>query len=189
MSDPLVAKMTPTQWVFELEGLASLDERKYQDIEALVKIGRSSFIDLMGLNLMPVEDTHEDEFGNEITTLRRPKDTEVMPLALLCGNEAMLSEVTKKNQELQQQEELESKLEGGVIVERTPEELDEFIDDGDVDFPDDPEQMEKFLQWKSPETQSVLKSMVKPLDEKDAHLNTTARAIGPPRKKSRVKVD
>jgi hypothetical protein len=191
IADPVAQNMNATQWLFELEGIALADERKYDDIHSLVKIGRRTLIDLLGLNIMPVSDDTIDNLGNVITTLRRPEDTEVTPLAILCGNETMLSKVYEMHEELAKQDEIEKKIDEGKIVEMTPEALDEFMQgDGDIDFLDgDISLMEKKLKWRSQENRDILSAMVKPLESKDDHLKTPVPVLISKAKKSKVRLD
>jgi len=184
-SDPNIKKMNPTQWLMELESIAVLDERKYDDISALFKVARRNIIDLLGLNLMPVEHTIESDSGEQLVMLRRPEDHEVIPLAILCGNEAILKEISDKNSEMVEQENIDQKEREGTVKVMTPEELDEFIQ-GDLEFPSDPEQLEKVLKWKSEENQMMLKSMVQPLSKKDDHLKTFIG--GRPDRTSKVRI-
>lgn len=182
-SDPRVKEMTPTQWLIEMESLARLDERKYEDIASLFKVARNNIIDLLGLNLMPVEDSVTDDQGNEVFMLRRPEDHEIIPLAIMCGNESMLQEISKKNDEYHKQEELEKKIEEGSVKVMNPEDLDSFMDDGDISFPDDPKQLEKMLKWNSDDTKMALKHLVQPIEKKDEHLK-----VVPVKKASRVRI-
>lgn len=186
MSDPAVQRMTETQWTFELVGLVERDKRRYDDISSIMKTSRSSLIDILGLNLMPVEEDFVDEEGQVYKKLRKPSDDEVMPLSLMCGNETVLSEISKLHKELKSQEELDDKLKRGEAVQMTPEELDSFMDDGDIVFPDNPADLERHLKWNSEENKQILSGMVLPLEEKDRTLETPDVIEGQRKKSSRL---
>jgi hypothetical protein len=177
ISDPAAQRMNSTQWNFELLGLVERDKRKYEDISSIMKVSRNSLIDMLGLNTIPVEESLVDEEGNTYTRLRKPDENEITPLAFLCGNDAVLSKVAESHAELQKQEELEEKEESGKIVMMTPEELDEFMQDDDLIFPDDPEELEKKLKWESFENKEILKHMVKPMNQKDDILNESNPSV------------
>jgi hypothetical protein len=185
MTDPSVAKMTPTQWLFELESLAVLDERRYTDIADLFKLGRDSLIDLLGLNIMPIETMEHDEDGTEYSVLRRPKEHEILPLSLLCGSESIISEVLEKNKQYLEQEELNSSISKANVPD--VEELEEFFGtEDDLEFPDDPVALEKMLKWNSESTKATLKSMVEPMESKDDELFGKVEKTKP---KSKVRID
>lgn len=177
ISDPAAQRMNSTQWNFELLGLVERDKRKYEDISSIMKVSRSSLIDMLGLNTIPVEDTFTDEEGNTFTKLRKPEDNEITPLAFLCGNDSVLSKVAESHAELQKQEELEEKEESGKLVMLSPEELDEFFEEDDLIFPDDPAELEKKLKWESLENKEILKHLVKPMSQKDDILNESNPSV------------
>lgn len=180
VSDPSFKNMNPTQWLFELESLNTVADRRYEDIATLLNLGRKSAIELLGLNIMPVEEDvpieeggGPDGEGGVITRLRPANEHEIVPLVAYVGQAEMLSTIAEKYQEMHLQDELDQKEEEGRIVRLDPDELDEFID-GDIAFPDDPEELKKYLIWNSEETKATLNQLVKPLSEKDIDLISEA---------------
>lgn len=174
--------MNSTQWIFELESLNSLETRKYDDLSSVIKLVRRSIVDLLGLNLMPIEEDlplddggGSDGQGGMITRLRPPKDHEITPLSILCGNKDIVAEMLKLNSQMHDQAELDVKEDAGQLIMRSPDQLDDFFD-GDIQFEDDPELQRKHLIWNSDETQIALNQMVKPMSEKDEDLK---QAISP----------
>lgn len=168
LADPTAQAMNHTQWMYELQGLAQQDERNYKDTEILIKIARNTAIDLLGLNMMPVEEITTDKAtGEEIVRLRQPKESEIIPLSVLTGNEGMVSEILKKHQEIREQEDLDTKLleetssgSGGPTLEDL-EELEQAYED-DLEFiENDP------LAWASAQDRYTIEQMVKPLEDSE----------------------
>ena len=123
--------------------------------------------------------------------LRRPEENEFLPLSILCGNEGVISDIQKKYEEMSNQEELDSKVESGDIVEMSPDELDNFFKEdsaGDILFVEDPNELEKKLKWESADTKQALESLVKPIEEKDKHLETPNLIEGERKQSSRLKL-
>lgn len=148
--------MNDVQMIAELECLQMKEERRGEEIKAV----RNSIINILGLNMVPIEDTTTGK-------LRMPEEHEIMPLAALIGNPEMLSQIGKKHQEMSQQKQVEEDLEregSGEVQEWDPDELEEFINEG-YDSIDDPEAFRKHMLWNSQETQQSLKGMVVPLEE------------------------
>lgn len=194
ISDPAAQAMNPTQWLFELEGLALKDERHYEDVKTFFTVGRRSLIELLGLNIMPVEHEEIDASGAKVVRLKRPEEHEITPLSIFCGNEGVLSKVSELHEAYNKQKELDTKVDQGKIVEMTPEELDEFMregsEEGDIAFlDDDPETLEKKLKWRSQENVDILKALVKPLEEKDKDLISDPSKVLLKAKKSKVRIN
>jgi hypothetical protein len=202
--------MNDTQWLFELESLYAKEEQRYEEIQVLSEVARKGLVSILGLNLMPVEEdipleSIDEEYvgaiGGEriLTKLRHPKDHEFLPLSILMGREEIIAEIIKRQQELHDQEELDSKEESGEIVHMTPEELDAFmndgVDEGDMVFLEDAVDLEKQMIWQSEEIQKINKALVKPMSDKDNDLleldeaASNRRPIKEIKKRSRVTLD
>lgn len=176
--------MNDTQWLFELESLYAKEEQRYEEIQVLSEVARKGLVSILGLNLMPVEEDipledrdaeYQGAIGEDkiFTKLRHPEDHEFLPLSILMGREEIIAEIVKRQQELHDQEEFEDKEAKGEAVHMTPDELDDFMNEGvegDMLFIDDPSDLEKKLIWESEENQKLLKSLVKPYSEKDNDL-------------------
>lgn len=193
--------MNSTQWLFELEGLTRKDEMKYEDIEGLFKISRKVLIDLLGLNIIPIESERVDEQGVAVRDVRPPLDHEFTPLSVMTAREDILNRVKDLYDEMKAQEEAletaETEDEGltledlekkrdlllGRHSENTSESVDdkEFDEEGDIVFPEEPMDFEKQLKWMS--AKNAIKGMIKPLSEKDKELETV-----PERPKSKVRI-
>ena len=135
------------------------EEDRVEEMKALMDITKATMIKLLGLDVVPVEDDNG--------RLRHPKDTEIIPLSLLCGSEAILSEVLERNKQLVEQEKIEEEIEGGTgnpVSEMTADELDELMNDmGDIEFdPDD--DLTKRLEWDSVEAKTMRKQLIQVLD-------------------------
>jgi hypothetical protein len=161
INDPKLNSLSNTQFIYEVESLAFQEELEAEKYKKTAEIIKEALVNYLGLNMVPVEDS-------ETGMLRMPKDNEVMPLAALIGNPEILAQVAKKHEELQQQNEIQDQLEMEELYgeEMSPEELEEFFDDGsDLEFIDNPEEFQKHLIWNSAETQAALNSMVTPLED------------------------
>lgn len=180
MSDPEVQNMNDTQWLFELEGLYVKEEQRIEEIKVLSKVFKKAVVDLLGLNLLPVEEQipiedRDPEYLGAIgeeevyTRLRHPEEHEIIPLAILMGREEMVAEIIKRQKELYEQEDLDRKEEAGDLVHMTPEELEAFMDedDGDLDFIEDSAAREKRMIWESEEYQKMNAALVQPMTSKD----------------------
>ena len=194
--------MNDTQWLFELEGLYAKEEDRYEELRAISKFIKQSVVEMLGLNLMPIEEEIpfeerdpelEGAIGGDsaIRRLRAPNENEIIPLSILMGREEIIAEIIKRQQELHTQEELDSKLEKGDLVQMTPDELEEFMfedrDDGDIAFLDDPELFEKRARWNSEEMQRMNSLLVKPMEDKDKDVDFMEESPPKPsRKRSKV---
>jgi len=149
------------------------DEEKFERANEIAKVVRTELLNMLGLNLMPVED-------EETGLLRAPEVEECVPLALAIGRDEFVQMVLEKRDEFATQERERRKLEleeAGIVptyptegdfVEMTPEELDEFMkSDSDVEFENTPEEVRKFLDWGSKETQLYLENLVLNKDDID----------------------
>jgi len=168
--------MNDLQWLFEFESYASEREEHYEEIKTILNSFKKMFVNLLGLNILPVE---EEEGGR----LRLPGDEEIMPLALIAGNEGFVTTVSERWKDYKEQQEADEAYvdEEYVSIEEVEESLP------DVVFPEDPEEFRKFLIWNSPETRRINETMVKPL-EKDSEESVKSNISRIP-KKSRVQVD
>ena len=183
--------MNDTQWVFELESMNLEDEEKLKQMSELTEVIRESVANMLGLNLLPVED-------EETGLLRKPEQDEYVPLALALGRDDYVKLVMEKREEFANQEQERFKLmeegllspgvssESDGIIERTPEELEEFMkDDGDIDFENTPEEMQKLMDWGSKETQAYLENIVLNKDD----IDETATDLQPARTIGRARQD
>lgn len=151
--------MTDTAWSFEYETLVLREERRVEEVGTLFKAVRKELMNLLGLNLMPME----DEDGK----LRRPTEYEYIPLAVMTAREGFVEAFLQRNEELSQMEEVEKDLEKeeqtGKSDVLTPEELDDFMHE-DITFLDDPEELQRQAVLASPGTKWINKNIVKPLE-------------------------
>lgn len=183
--------MNDTQWVFELESMNLEDEEKLKQMSELTEIIRESVANMLGLNLLPVED-------EETNLLRKPEQDEYVPLALALGRDDYVKMVMEKRQEFSNQELERFKLseEGlrspGVssaasdVNEMTPEQLEKFMeDDGDIEFENTPEEIQKLVNWGSKETQAYMENLI--LDKDD--IDTFATELQPARTIGRARRD
>ena len=169
MTDPSVKEMNNTQWLFELESLYHKEETRYEEMIAIGQIIKHGVATMLGLNLMPVEDkAGVDSNGDDIIKYRRPNENEYLPLALLTGREEVIGEIVKRQKDMADQIELDHKEASGEIKHRTAEELDEFMHDEDDMVFNNPEEMRKYLIWKSQDTKNALKSLVTIVEKEDS---------------------
>ena len=132
ISSSEVRSLNSVQLDFEYEGYIKASETRVEDRIETYKLVKSTLIQLLGLNLMPVLD---DQTGR----LRLPDDGEIMPLSMIIANDAMLKEMTEK---LQQYSEEQKVLEeggsdegvsiGAMYEGTTPEDFEQLV--GDIDF-------------------------------------------------------
>lgn len=167
VTDPRFQEMNETQILWELENVREMDREKYEEFINIGKIVRQSVINVLGLNLMPIE----DEEGN----LRRMREGEFMPLMMGVGQPELLKSIVEKMQELdvieKEAENIELETDPGYEGDRpmTPEELDSFMSGGDIEFVDDPEEFEKYVAWNSVEAHKIRESLIKPLEDDDSY--------------------
>jgi hypothetical protein len=126
----------------------------------MFKAVRKELLNILGLNLMPMED--------ENGLLRRPDENEYIPLAVMTAREGFIEAFVQRNDDLKQQEEAAKDLENEEVLGKSDamseEELDEFMKD-EVIFLDDPEELRKYAIRSAPETQWINKNVIKPLEE------------------------
>ena len=166
ISDPSVKEMNSTQWLFELESLYHREETKFEEYTAIGDIIRKSFISMLGLNLLPIEEQiGVDSLGDPIVRYRRPKDEEILPLTMFVGREEIIKEVLDRQKAMYSQDEYDELEEAGEVKHMTPEELDAFMaDDDDIVF-DDPDEARKKRIWNSEGTRLALNSLVEIVDK------------------------
>ena len=186
LGDPRLQGMNDTQWVFELEAMNLQDKERYDDLRLLADIVKKQVINMLGLNLLPVEDetTH---------LLRQPEENECLPLAVMVGRDDILMAIKQRQEEYQTQEKVREQLAASDVlqdtgesvdtgvVEMTPEELDAFMEDeGDVEFENAPEDFLKTMQWGGRGTQMMLENLVLLKDDlkEDPLADSPARTIG-----------
>lgn len=167
------------------------DERKYEELRTITTVVKKSVINMLGLNLMPMED-------EETGLLRLPEDHESLPLIYGLGSPETVSAILKKREEYFIQEQTRLQVDSGEmpvaaghepVQELTPEELDEFMK-GDIDFENDPDELKESLAWGSQETQQFLESLVLVKDDIDptSMEPQRARTIGQMRRDVRKQV-
>jgi hypothetical protein len=199
--------MNSSQWLCELEGLYYGEDNRVEEMKAIGRLVRLQMVQLLGLNLMPMTEevdsvdlegidprllSPEDaQGGGKVTKLRRATEFEIMPLALLCGNNEVLMELYKKNKEFIEQEEMDQKIESGDKA-MSAEDLEQFMrqnlsPEDDLVFVEDPAKFSQLMKWNSEETQNALAQLVQPMSEKDDYLlQGTPKGPTPLSKKSRV---
>ena len=197
ISDPIVKNMNETQWLFEFEGMRFAEEQKVEEYKALISFIKKGVVSILGLDLLPVEESVESSIdGETITRYRRPNDNEILPLTIYLGQEGILSEVAKRHQELEEQEKAEiastQETSSGEFVSHqlTPEELDDLIGldpdaESDITFPVGSEEARKQAIWNSPATKSYLTNGLMDIRDKDKDLDEFDIIEGP---KTEVKV-
>jgi len=135
------------------------EEDRVEELKAIFDIVKSTTIRLLGLNINPVD----DEDGR----LRPPEDTEIIPLSIFCGTEAVLSGVLERNKQMVEQDKIEAEIEsgaGGPVSEMSADELDALMSDtGDIDF-DDGGDLFGSPDWNSEEARTIRKQLVEVLD-------------------------
>jgi hypothetical protein len=159
ISDPVVKEMNPTQWAFQLLSYNEEQDNRYEEITSLAQLFKTAAINLLGLNIAPIE---EEDPETGVTKLRPPKDHEFTPLSVLLASPEMLSGIIEKHDELQVQEQVDAELEEDIEVP-TAEDLDKEF--GDIEFMEDLETLQKKAAWESPEALHLRKLFI--TDEKE----------------------
>lgn len=153
--------MNDTKWSFEYETLAIKEKRRVDDLEFLLKVVRNELVMLLGLNLLPLEDP-------ETGLLRRPGENEFVPLSIMTAREGFVEAFLSRNEEFMQQEkaaeDLEKEAKSGESEMMSADELDKFMQE-DITFLDNPEELNKYAAWTTPESQWVQNNVVKKLDD------------------------
>lgn len=157
--DTVLDNMNETRWLFEVESLRSFKERSDQEKLDAIQYIKKSVINILGLNLMPIQD-------EKTGLLRRPEDDEIYPLVAAMGREDFIKALAERYEEMTIQEDVKEELDTEMtgLDKMDVDELDEFI--GDIEFVDDPEASRKKSVWHSETTQNYIKSNVLPLEEK-----------------------
>lgn len=179
IGDPRIKGMNDTQWVFEMEALNKEDSERYEDIRMMAEVAKDQFVSALGLNLCPIEDPVTG-------LLRMPESHEIMPLAVMTGRDDVLGMIKERHEDFINQEEVRAQLaqEGedydDGIVELSPEELQQFMEDeGDVEFDSTPEELKKSMGWGDGLTQAYLENLVLNKDDvEEGTLDVAARTIG-----------
>lgn len=137
------------------------EEQRYEDLALMAKAAKKAAIQLLGLNILPVEDA-------ETGLLRVREDHEVIPLLAAICREDIAMEIKKRIEDLSAQElakqELESEDRGEVVIP-TAEDLDNFMN-SDIEFMDDAE-IHRRSVVNSPEYEYISKSVVQTLSADD----------------------
>ena len=196
MNDPLLWGMNSTQVLAELEHLHIEKERREDELLIIGKFVRNAMVNMLGLNLMPIEDPETGLF-------RRPNENEIIPLVAMIGNSELLKVMSERHDALLEQEKLEEEgiPVGEDIQEMSPEELDDYLNE-DLQFVSD-EELEKRLVWNDPHTQNLIKQVVKIREDAENTNNTgqvkdsgksnviieSEEASAPPTEGGRVKLD
>jgi hypothetical protein len=159
VNDSQVSEMNETQWVFELETLNLSEERRYDDLALMAKAAKSTAIQLLGLNILPVED-------EETGLLRMREYHEVVPLLAAVCREEIAKEIKDRIEDMAAQDlaqaEIEQEAAGGPAV-MTADAMDDFMD-SDIEFMDDAEVKRRTIV-NSPEYEYVSSNIVKNLGE------------------------
>ncbi len=187
VSDPVLHDMNPTRWAYEIENANIAEEDRVEELKNVFEIIRTTFVHLLGLNLLPVED-------KDTQLLRMPEENEIVPLAALIANEGILKEVGERYKRMEEEKASEASMSGSAQTEATPEDFEAMVA-GDISFDDG---VLNRLNWESEEAKTVRAQMittvtdaasVKPplvtieSDEEDEE-NTA-----PPGKRSRVTIE
>lgn len=157
ISDPVVRDMNSTQWAFEYLSYIEEQDKRYNEIETLADLVRSGVINLLGLNIVPIE-----EETDGIKRLRPPEDHEFTPLATLLASPEMLKAVMDKHNELAMQKQVDTDLakEKDVL---TAEDIDEQL--ADIEFMESAEDLLKKAAWSSPRAKEMRKLLIGNLDD------------------------
>ena len=195
LSNPDLQNMNETQWVFELEGLYSGEEKKYEDIMDIFKLSKKTLVALFGLNMMPISETvGEDELGGSIIKLRPATEDEFIPLSMLCGRREIVSEIANKLEEMDTQHELDIAEEEGSLSDL--ESAERLMDmakakqDADIEFLDGPEGFKKYMAMQDPLNRHILQTMVRPLSEANEVYEEEEQVVKiQPKRRSKVTVE
>lgn len=145
----MVREMNSTQWTFEYLSYIEEKDKHYEEIETLARLFRSAAINLLGLNIVPVEETDE---RTGTVRLRAPEDHEITPLSTLLASPELLQEIMKKHEELATQQQVDAELEREEDIQ-TPEDIDKQL--GDIEFLEDTETLLKKAAWDSPHAKEL----------------------------------
>lgn len=174
IADPIVGSMNQTKWMFEYESLCMQEEQKQEDIVNMYKAVREGLINILGLDLMPIE----DEDGK----LRRPLSGEFMPLSVMIAREDIITKLSERIEEMRSLEDVDEELLEESEQPMSSEELEDFLKE-DIVFLDDPEEMRRRSALSAPESKWVLSNVIKPLPV------SAEEAALPKAKKTRVVIE
>jgi hypothetical protein len=149
ISDPNVRMMNSTQWTFEYLSHIEEQDRRYEEITALSEMISSAIINLLGLNIAPIE---EEDPETGVKRLRPPEKHEFTPLAALLAPEEIRQGIIKKHDELALQQSVDAELEAEESIP-TAEDIDASL--GDIDFLEDTETLLKKAAWDSPQAKEM----------------------------------
>jgi hypothetical protein len=172
--------MNSTQWLFELESLYAEEEKKIKDFAETYKAIKKDLINMLGLNIMPIEEeVYIEGTGENVIKFRRAKDEEYIPMSVFTCNEGLLSELLRKNKELLDQEKADDFCESD---DMTVEELEDYVNEGIPEFLDDQDKLDKYLVWNSPKTKKLLDTLVTPIsDDVEENLSENTKKSCKPR--------
>ncbi len=153
--------MNETQWLFELETFVINEEQRYEDVSLMAKAAKRAAIQLLGLNILPVED-------KDTGRLRPREDHEVIPLLAAICREDIAMEVKNRIEDMQAQDLVQSDLEReqrGEAQPMTAEEMDAFMN-SDIDFTDTAE-VKRLSVINSPGYDYISKHVIETLSAED----------------------
>jgi len=138
--------MNKSRWMFEAYQISLGEIQKTNKVSKIGELGlkamQAMLINLLGLNLEPIEDG-VDERGSP--KFRWPTETDFTPLILSIARPDYMKRALEKIENMNQQPE------GGT---------DELMSEGDLEFFDNLDTDIKKAFWDSPETQTQLKQLV-----------------------------
>jgi hypothetical protein len=175
----MLKDMNPTRWTFEVVSAELAEERRAEETKVLFDVVKSSLIQLLGLNLMPVQDGER---------LRFPEDNEIIPLTVWTAQEPILNKAMELNKELLEQGKVEQQIEK--TPELSPEDLDAlFEQDGDIDFTD----AFAHPDWDSDEAKILRKQLIRTIEAtvpaKPLVIETDSEEVPEFRKSSKVVIE
>lgn len=160
INDPKILELNETQLFFEAESINIEAEKKYEDMALVARAAKKAVISLLGLNIMPVEDSVTG-------LLRMPEDHEVIPLIAAIGHEGILKEVKQRFEDMEAQDlaldQVDKEKELGEEVA-----TDDFLEfmDSDLEFIDDAE-VNRLAVVNSPEYNYISKNIVQKMGDKE----------------------
>jgi hypothetical protein len=161
MNDPRITELNETQLFLEVEAINLEEERKYEDLGLIAKAAKKAIINLLGLNLLPIEDS-------ETKLLRMPEDHEILPLIMFIGHEGILKGLSEKVQDLEAQELALKQVEEEKKSGKEEISTDEFLDfmESDLEFVDEKE-IKRLSVINSPGYEYLAKNVVNEISKKD----------------------
>lgn len=151
--------MNSTQWAFEYLSYNEEQDQRYDEIETVAQLFKTAAINLLGLNVAPIE---EDAPETGTKRLRIPDEHEFTPLSVLLASPEMLAGIMQKHDEFQVQETTDVALENEEKIP-TAEDMDKEL--GDLEFMEDAETLLKKAAWESPQAKELRKLFI--TDEKE----------------------